>query len=611
MRSLARVESGNLKGALEDAKMVLDRDPNNQVARSIYDYASRSMDGGNAKGQKPNFAVMLEDGLKGPDPSRLTGQGSHQGHELFKGGLRSMTLSQTLAASARHKMELGDLKGALLAASQAIGADPQNTQAYSSRAAILNKMGNYEGAKLDATRAIALDPKSTNALNERSWAHNQLKQFLPALQDADASLAIDAAQAVAHLNKAIALEGLGKYKEALEAFKAASDLDPALMAFYEDAVDKYGAQVGWTDRPKKKVSRILRQRLGPLGSALPLAGLGALGLVLAYALFKALRRVNDEPMPGQGTNGHAKTMVMPQAQVRPSDVATIAATTLAGPPSSTPTIATPSSNTAGRLIAGNFQIIRELGRGGMGVVYEGKDITLARTVAIKQMRPEIRQSSKETERFLSEARLVASLKHPNLAEIYSILQDSGDLFLVFEYISGKGLDKLMDEKPRLSPKETNNILQDVSKALDYAHSKKIIHRDLKPSNIMVTEDNQAKVMDFGIAHQAKLTVSKLTSAGMWGTPAYMPPEQEMGLASKESDLYALAVMTYEMLTGEIPFAGPNFLHQKQRCMYKPASELVPELPKALDQFFQRALNPEPQERFHGGAELLHAFQKAL
>ena len=602
-RAAARVETGNLRGALADAQDALRAQPENKMARAAFEYASQALrKDAPAQLEKPNFGAMAA--ASGPSggraPGAFLGSTLEGANPTFTGGgVRSLTPSQALAADAESKLKLGDLRGALLLASQALAADPKNAAAYALRASILNKMGRFQAAKEDAARALALDPRSTRALNERSYAENKLAEYPPALKDAETSLGIDPRQAMAHLNRAMALEGLGRFEEALKEYKLASQFDPALEAFYEDAVAKYGEQVGWKDKPGRKGAG----RLGGLAALKGPAPLAALAALAAAGLFGLLRlRGGSREAAPVGPQFETPTAA---AALRPSDLATASATL----PSDLATAAAVAGNGAG-LLGGSYKLVKEIGRGGMGVVHEGLDVHLGRKVAVKEMRAEMRQSAKDLERFLAEARLVAGLKHPNIAEIYAVVQESGGVYLIFELVSGKTLDKVLDQRPRLSLAETRRILADVCRALEYAHSKKVIHRDLKPSNVMVTEDGSSKVMDFGIAHQAKLTVSKLTSAEAWGTPAYMPPEQEMGSVSRESDLYALAAMAYEMTTGTVPFPGPNFLAQKQARMYRAPSELVAGLPKALDAFFDVALHPDPAQRFHGAPEFLKAFELA-
>ncbi|MEK9144662.1 MAG: serine/threonine-protein kinase, partial [Elusimicrobiota bacterium] len=265
-----------------------------------------------------------------------------------------------------------------------------------------------------------------------------------------------------------------------------------------------------------------------------------------------------------------------------------------------------SATAPGMILGGNYRVERELGRGGMGLVFEAEDLTLRRKVAIKSMLERMLQDPRDLEMFLSEARLVAGLKHPNVVEIHSVLRENAQIYLVFEFVSGEPLNAILSRARRLSIEQVKGLARQIAPALDYAHSRKVIHRDLKPANIMVARDGRVKVMDFGIAHQARLTAAKLTRAESWGTPPYMAPEQELGSVAKESDLYAFAVCLYEMLTGALPFGGPNFLAQKTEMRFAPPSRAG--LPPGLDSFMQRALQAEPGRRFHSAAELLAALE---
>ncbi len=262
----------------------------------------------------------------------------------------------------------------------------------------------------------------------------------------------------------------------------------------------------------------------------------------------------------------------------------------------------------GDILGGHYRVTGELGRGGMGVVHLAVDETLQRRVAIKQLKRDERTTSADLERFLREARLVAALKHPNLAEIHNVLNE-GDLFLVFEYVEGKSLDKVLDESGRLTVERARRVLREVASALDYAHSRHIIHRDLKPSNVMITPDGTAKVMDFGIAHQASGD-NTLTTTAASGSPPYMAPEQAFGSVSQAADIYALAVMTYEMLTGARPFNGPNYLEQKLQKIYAPPSERDASLGPGLDAFFSNAFDPDPTKRPQEAGKFLRGFEEA-
>ncbi|MBI4349221.1 MAG: serine/threonine protein kinase [Elusimicrobia bacterium] len=262
----------------------------------------------------------------------------------------------------------------------------------------------------------------------------------------------------------------------------------------------------------------------------------------------------------------------------------------------------------GALLGGNYRVECELGRGGMGVVLAALDLGLDRKVAIKLMREESSGGREGLARFLSEARLVAKLQHPNIVKIHTVFQEGAAAYLVFELVGGSALSARLARGARLSLEQAQDIVRQTAAALDYAHSERVIHRDLKPGNIMLADRGLVKVMDFGLAHQARVSAARLTRADAWGTPPYMAPEQELGEVSRESDIFSLGVCLYEMLTGRLPYEGPNYLAQKRERRFAPASILVPTLPKGLDALIARALSPQPRERYPCAAELAAALE---
>ncbi|MFA5139415.1 MAG: serine/threonine-protein kinase [Elusimicrobiota bacterium] len=272
-----------------------------------------------------------------------------------------------------------------------------------------------------------------------------------------------------------------------------------------------------------------------------------------------------------------------------------------------PTGPLPDNLAPGAILAGSYRIERELGRGGMGVVYEALDTALQRKVAIKRMHGGVAQDPQELELFLREARFVAALRHPNIVEIFAVTREGGQLFLVFEHVPGEPLNRYLARAKRMPLAHVQGALRQVALALDYAHAAKIVHRDLKPSNIMLTPKGVLKVMDFGIAYQAKKTLAKLSRTSAWGTPPYMAPEQELGEVTVKADIFALGVMCYEMLSGRIPFDGPNYLEQKRTRRYAPLAKPLG-LPAALDAVLAKALDPDPAGRFPSAGQLAAALE---
>ena len=262
------------------------------------------------------------------------------------------------------------------------------------------------------------------------------------------------------------------------------------------------------------------------------------------------------------------------------------------------------------VLDGHFKVLGMIGKGGMGEVYEAEDVELLRKVAIKRMREELLTSPRDLAQFLNEARLVASMRHPNVVSIYSIVREGGKVYLVFEYVPGCTLRRTLAARERLTVGQAFYVLRCMAAAVDYAHSRKVVHRDLKPENVMITPDHAVRVMDFGIAYQAKATIARLTHQDPLGTPLYMSPEQELGSVSPGVDIYALAVCAYEMIAGVRPFSGPDMLAQKTKGLSIPPSRLAAGLPQAVDGVFRKALDPEPCLRYGSGEELCQALRAA-
>jgi len=260
-----------------------------------------------------------------------------------------------------------------------------------------------------------------------------------------------------------------------------------------------------------------------------------------------------------------------------------------------------------------FRIVRAIGEGGMGIVYEAIDTNLDRKVAVKRMRDEIKdEDAADKEKLLKEAKTVAALHHPNIVDIHAVVSQGGEMYLVFEYVEGKTVDELLREKKRLGLAETRAILDPVCRALEFAHERGIIHRDLKPANVMITILGQVKVMDFGIARQMQIQDHKENPAAppvdfamtnsLVGTPLYQSPEATYGVIRPEGDVYALGVMAYRMLVGDWPFPPPASVDMKQARLYPRPSQKVPGLAPALDALIDHALEPEASVRLKSPKE---------
>ena len=255
----------------------------------------------------------------------------------------------------------------------------------------------------------------------------------------------------------------------------------------------------------------------------------------------------------------------------------------------------------------HYKILEKIGEGGMGVVYKAEDTKLERTVAIKFLPRQIAVNSEERERFKIEAKAAASLNHPNIATIYAIEEVDADTFIVMEYIKGKELKELTTEDGELSIEDVTNYATQIAEGLKAAHKRGVTHRDIKSSNIMITDENQVKIMDFGLAKvRGGAQVTKVGTT--LGTAAYMSPEQARGEeADHRSDIWSFGVVLYEMLTGKFPFGGDY----EQAVMYaimneepETVSALRSETPEGLQQVVDKSLVKNGDERYQSVQDLL-------
>ncbi len=264
---------------------------------------------------------------------------------------------------------------------------------------------------------------------------------------------------------------------------------------------------------------------------------------------------------------------------------------------------------------GRYQIIKELGKGSMGVVYEAYDPLFDRRVALKVLRPDRVSSGAFAQRFLKEAKAVGRLYHSNIVVAHDKGEDHGTVYLSMEYIEGKPLNEVLQSQ-KLTIEEALRIGVQVADALDYAHGKGIVHRDIKPSNIIVQPDGNIKITDFGIARIEDPMATQQTQAGeILGTPAYMSPEQVLGQAvDGRSDLFSLGVILYELLTHQRPFSGESLatiFHSITHEDPRKPEDLNPSLPGQLAAVILKCLSKEPGQRFANCRELSEALQNCL
>ncbi len=264
---------------------------------------------------------------------------------------------------------------------------------------------------------------------------------------------------------------------------------------------------------------------------------------------------------------------------------------------------------------GRYRIIKELGKGTMGVVYQAHDPQIDRMVALKVLRPDRVTSEDFVARFLKEARAIGRLSHPQIVTIYDVGEDKGTIYIAMEYLKGEPFEQVV-RSGRLTVPKSIDIARQVAEALDYAHGKGIIHRDIKPSNIILALEDRVKLTDFGIARIEDLTAGYQTQAGeILGTPIYMAPEQVAGKkVDGRSDLYALGVILYEMIAGRRPFTGSNIASIFRAITLdepEPPSAIDPFLSKPISDLIMKSLAKRPDDRFQTGRQMADALRSVV
>ena len=267
----------------------------------------------------------------------------------------------------------------------------------------------------------------------------------------------------------------------------------------------------------------------------------------------------------------------------------------------------------GELIAGRYEIDKLVGSGGMSNVFRAHDRLLERTVALKILHEQYTRDDDYVERFRREARAVAQLTHPNIVTVIDRGEQEGRQFIVFEYVEGHNLKELTANGP-LEVHDAIVYSLQVAHALAFAHERGLVHRDVKPQNVLVNEEGQAKVTDFGIARS--LDVHGVTQTGtVLGTSDYIAPEQAQGRqVDPRTDIYSLGVVLYELLTGEVPFRGDNFVAVAMRHVNEPAPSVLerrPDCPLRLELAVGRAMAKDPVERFESMGELSAELEACL
>ncbi|HBT62994.1 MAG TPA: hypothetical protein DEB40_14750 [Elusimicrobia bacterium] len=567
--AMAHIKTGDADAARRELDLALAAEPANAQLRAARQLLTRRVGQGlDQASLEAKIAPFLDQradpGGLAQEEVRLASMVGGTGPQAAAAGALSRPLPGRQAQpggrirSAVQKMAIADFPAAERILTSQIEAEPSNWQAYRLRALARRRLKDFNGAHDDSTRAVSLQPKDSQAHNVRALTFTDLRRYKEAVAEADQALTLNAKDANAWATRGLAWQGLKDKQRSLSDFRQAAQLDDQFEALYREAL-------GQTAPARKTPGRSRRAGV--------LYAVAAVAAALLASL--ALRR-------------------------RPAA------------PSSQPAMrAVDRSSPERDALPVGFSLVKRIGQGGMGVVYEAMDAALQRKVAIKRMRDEIASDPRQRRKFLQEARTVAMLRHPHIVEIFSILEHDDGLFLVFEYMPGQTLDQALDARQSFSPRETCALLEQIGLAVDYAHEQGVVHQDLKPANVMIDPAGIAKVMDFGIARRIQETLSTATRAEVAGTPAYMAPEQAQGQSVKASDIYAMGICCYELLAGNRPFPPPAGLMCKLQKDYRPLSSIKPGLPAAIDQVMATVLDPFPARRYPTAMAFLSDLKKIL
>jgi tRNA A-37 threonylcarbamoyl transferase component Bud32 len=582
-RGIVSLKTGDYQKAMDDAQRVLAMSPTDQQALSIYHDAKAQLAGQAPRAKAANAAKKLAAAMEEPQiqPGGF--------HSASNDDPRFKATAQNVAALGRMKdakrlLDMGDAEGALRAAQAAEAASP----AFAADADVLQAQAwsvlkDLTKAVLQITEAIKLFAQQgrigdmAKAYSQRAAFQNELKNSSEAVADANKALESNPKLATAYYERARGLESMGKTDQALADIEQAAALDPTFMSDRDDFHKRHrsDAPAAGAEPARPRASLDGLKSVGLFNVGVASAGLLLLGLA-GYVVW--LTR-----------NG--------------SPVRRITWSRAAGG----------AQDESPRDLNSQYKIVKKIGEGGMGTVYEGYDKHLKRPVAIKRLRPELQKNARERARFIKEAELVAALQHPHTVQIYTIIQDDEDTHIVFEYIEGQTLHDLLNASSgrHLEPRRALELLRQIAEAVDHAHGRHVIHRDLKPANVMIDQRGWAKVMDFGIARQVQDSLVHTTTNTIVGTPTYMAPEQSMGEVKKESDVYALGITLYEMLTGGLPFKGAEDLKDKISGRFLAPSLLLPGLPSTIDAVIAKAVAPRAEDRYRCCMDLYRAAESAL
>jgi predicted Ser/Thr protein kinase len=268
-----------------------------------------------------------------------------------------------------------------------------------------------------------------------------------------------------------------------------------------------------------------------------------------------------------------------------------------------PALSGATSAIGGGSQSGRYEIVGELGRGGMGIVYRATDTVLDRPVAFKVLPDTFQENPQAVANFLREAKAAAKLNHPNIVTVYDAGEQDGRYYIAMEYVDGTTLKEILRRRGPIAPTGVLQVVMHVCEALAYAHEKKVVHRDIKTANAMWTRDKKAKIMDFGLAKVVEEVRNHTTVVS--GTPYYMSPEQTLGKnVDHRTDIYSLGVTTFELITGSVPFKDGNIPYHHVHTAPPDVRELRPDVPEPVARLIARCLEKDAADRYQTAGEIL-------
>ena len=272
-------------------------------------------------------------------------------------------------------------------------------------------------------------------------------------------------------------------------------------------------------------------------------------------------------------------------------------------------------NMIGKEIDGRYEILEEIGKGGMAHVYKSRDKSLNRLVAVKVLKEDYKDDKEFVRRFNVEAQAAASLSNPHIVSIYDVGCENGMHYIVMEYIEGETLKEYIDRVGVLPWREAANYSIQICEGIEEAHNNSVIHRDIKPQNIIMASDGVLKVTDFGIARASTQATMTMANNNTIGTAHYLSPEQARGgYTDERTDIYSMGVVMYEMLTGQLPFDDNSpvaiaIKHLQETAT--PITDINPDVPNALEQIVMKAMSKEQDSRYSSITDMISDIKKVL